>query len=381
MDQKLLWIGGGLAAIFVLPKIVRAAGVSSSAAAGITQEATINLNDISGASWTKPLYLTVERTMNLGAITTLPTLSQQRKNREIGEAINTIFASMNAVYRGVVVPAIIEPGRSKARVIAKITTKKQTQPNVANMGFWDAIWSGITTAATTVSSVAWEGVSAVGSLAWDGAQAVGGLASDLWESTAGIRSTILDGGKTVVNWTTSAVSKISDVVQGSETLQKALIGLGVSVAGSALAKTNTSDVSGQTASSPSGSTPGSVGSSTGPGATDIPTETVLIGYSSSVRFPSPAALEITKTYNSQVKDTALITDSQMLQQAVEIGYQPVEQLGFASPEPFKGCVPLIRLFNPTTIDTIVITNTAAVSKLEAIGYQSHGVIGYIRAAS
>jgi len=335
-NNKALLLGGlGLATIFLLPKISAAAQPSTPnniiSVAGTSNIKTINLEDISGADWAIPLYLTVERNLALGlwgtdylytGVSTLYT-GVKAATQDVGELLSTALSFSNSVARDIVVPSIISASKTTAKIITNVP--KYT-------------WSGLKTVGSGIYYVGgkiYDGTTWVGKTAWDIARETG---KDVWKFVAG-------------SW-----QKVTDLYKESHIFRdttKALIGIAATAAVSIHGKPK-SDTT-----------------------TEVKPSTIPLGYLSKTLFDG--ALPVTKMYNSIIKDTRLVTDHEAIDKAKKLSYKKIATLGYCAAKPFRHSTQIFQLFNKVTLDSIIVTNAKILPKLVNSGYESQGIIGYCKA--
>ena len=339
MDNRLFAaaiIGGG--ALLILPQLSKASVVPDSPwdvtpkqstipGSTLPQVDVVELTDIPGTNWKLPLILTVERDVKFGLFDWLLAGASSLWSAggtvlsTAGNYLGTALSGTGSFITGTVVPAVIDVTGTTASIIKDI------------------------------GSTAWDATKVV-------AGAVGGVASKAWDITSGA----VTGSAT---WVIENADKIKDAAK-----------VATAVAGTVY---TIKQMDQSTLTTNPQNVPSQAGISTEqPG---VAPQSVTIGYLSSTSFAvnGMSALRVTKMYHPQYKDTMVVTSDAAISAAQGVGYQVVEQMGFASPVPFRYCVPMISLFNPTTADHIVITNPDGVTQLESIGYKNDGYIGYCKA--
>lgn len=364
-DNTLLIVGLGAIAFLVMYKPEQVGAVSTAqvlAAASTSGFVTKDLVPISGANWTIPLFLTMDRNIPLGTygLETLFTIGSAIAGgvttaaSYIGNTLGTALSTANQVVSGTVIPAIVNASGTVATYVSSGASN---------------LWSGISTGASYIGT---------------GAQWLGGEIVDLGKAVGGatisevkaLPGQIADIGKNVWDYTKIAGGYVWDKITGTWTYvsdlykQSALFATVTKAVGGAAATliankvTNKSDnTTNQKSSIPTSSS----------------AKLIPLGYISKTQFDSPKSMIVTKMYNPSVLDTRLVTDDNALNTSIQLGYQVQEKLGYCSPAPFYGCVNMISMYNPKIIDSIVITNYNIIPQLENMGYQSLGTIGYCKA--
>lgn len=340
----LLIVSLGLGAMFILPNLARASTkltqntaistdktqiIDTTTGQVIAQKETIRLSDIPNAQWKVPLFVTIERDIQLGFISALvgglktiggvvvsgvSTVGTTAFSaiKTAGSAVGSAIGGISNVVTGSVVPAVMDIGGSIATVI------KPLAGTIVQAG-----------------SAVWDLASAAGSKTWD---VVAGAAEYVTENPEKVRE-----AATTVATVATTVAAVKDADK------------------SQVATTQT-QVAEQQAQVPSA-------------------QTFQAGNLSQTPFNTEygPSLIVKKLYNPQLKDTALVTNDKAIQALGQVGYQVQETLGYCSPGPFNGSTPMIMLYNENTIDHLLITNPQAVGKFEAVGYKSLGTIGYCKA--
>lgn len=295
----------------------------------LAQKETVALKDIPNASWKVPLFVTIERNIQLGFWSELLGVAQSASSavlsgvstvgttalsalKTAGSAVGSALSGISNVVTGTVVPAISDIG------------------------------SGIATVIKPVAST----VLKAGSAVWDLASSVGGKT---WDAVAGVADYVVSNPEAVKTAATT-VATVATTVQAIKSSDQSQIA------------TTPTQVQEQQRELPEA-------------------QTFQAGLLSQTPFNTEYGLSLTvkKLYNSQLKDTALATNEETVRVLGQVGYQVQETLGYCSPGPFLGSVPMIMLFNENTIDHLLITNPDAVSRFESVGYKSLGTIGYCKA--
>lgn len=299
----------------------------------LAQKEVVTLRDIPNASWKIPLYVTIERNIQLGFWSELLGVAQSAGSaivsgvgtvgsaaltavKAAGSAVGSALSGISNVVTGTVVPAITD------------------------------VYSSVATVIKPVTSTVWDVGSSVGSAVWDLASSVGGKT---WDAVSGVADYVVKNPE-AVNTAIGTVATVAGVVQAVKTADQ-----------SQVATTPTQVAEQQNALPES--------------------QTFEAGLLSQTPFNTEygQSLVVTKLYNPQLKDTALATNSETIRVLGQVGYQVMETLGYCSPGPFLGSVPMIMLYNENTIDHLLITNTDAVAKFATVGYKSLGTIGYCKA--
>lgn len=335
----------GIGAAFVLPKLTKASTpktiltentaitpdktqiVDTNTGEVLAQKETVRLKDIPNASWKVPLYVTIERNIQLGFWGAILDVAQSAGGavlstvgstalsvvKTAGSAVGSALSGISNVVTGTVVPAIT------------------------------GLSSGIATVIKPVAGT----VLKAGSAVWDLASSVG---SKTWDAVAGVADYVVSNPEAVKTAATT-VATVAATVQAVKSADQSQVA------------TTPTQVAEQQRELPE-------------------SQTFQAGLLSQTPFNTEygASLVVKKLYNPQLKDTALATNAETVRVLGQVGYQVQETLGYCSPGPFMGSVPMIMLFNENTVDHLLITNPDAVSKFQAIGYKSLGTIGYCKSA-
>lgn len=324
-ETNLLLIAGiGAAAYLLLPTIASAAspggGLLSAAGEGVFKD--ITLVDISGATWSIPLFLTLERDIALGIwgsefLTTAAGITWSGM-KTAGGYVSSALSTMNTVARNVVLPTIIDATKTTASFIVDIP--------------------GYT----------WTGMKAVG-------RGIKIGAGWTWDKVTGI-------------WTyTKGLYEKSFIFRRSvEAVGAMIAGIGIEWSPGKDSKNDTDSPDIQQAGS-------------------MHTKPIPIGYLSKTSFTQEIegkmypSLVVTKMFHPQANDTMLVSDGEAITIARQNGYITRETLGNCASAPFRGCTYLFNMFNNKIMDHIVVSNQNAIPKLESMGYESMGILGYAKA--
>jgi hypothetical protein len=357
-DTTLLIIGGGALAFFLLGG-VGIAGAAESETLSVSGKGFTDktLTEISGANWTVPLLLTLERNIPIGeyGLDTLFNVGTTIASglytgvSYVGDKIITALSTVNQVVSGTVIPAVISAGGTVASYVAAGAKSIYVGSGLQWVGgklvdYGKAAGSAIYTEVKALPGQ----IMSVGKDIWKYTKIAGGY---IWEKISG------------------AYTDVKDYVAKSDLLKtagKVVVGL----AGSAIISKNTpnSDIT----NNPNEAIKGDIPGSTTP-------QLIPLGYLSKTPFDTPKSMIVKKLYNSQINDTRIVTDQDTYDASIQIGYKEIDILGYCSPEPFLGAANMISMFNPSIIDSIIITNYDVIPQMEKLGYKSLGTIGYCKA--
>lgn len=361
-DKTVLLIGAGALAFIFIFNTTNVFASEVKPAAGQSGFVTKELTAISGADWSLPLFLTVERSIPLGiyGLDTLFSVASTVASgvgtglSYVGSAIGDALATANQVVTGTVIPAVINATGTTATYVASGA---------------QSIYGGLTTGASYVGS----GLQWIGGEVVDLGKAAGGA---IVTGVTAIPGVVIDVGKNVWDFTKVAGGYVWDAVTGtfkfvkdnSAVIGKAAAAVAGLVAATSIKPNNVSDNTTNTQQA----TGGSIG---GPAEPQL----IPLGYLSKTNFEDPKAMIVKKLYNPKVNDTRVVTDQNTYDVAVKVGYEDRGSIGYCSPQPFYGAVNMYSLYNPNIIDSIIVTNIEAVKQLEKQGYQNLGTIGYCKA--
>lgn len=340
--------GIGIGAALILPKIAKAAAIpkekltenttitpdktqiiNTTTGEVLAWKETVSLKDIPDASWKVPLFVTIERNISLGFWGAVLDIAQSA-----GSAVISGVSTVGSLGLDALKTAGSAVGSALGGISNVVTGT--VIPAISDIG------SGIATVIKPVAGTVLD----VGSAVWDLASSVG---SKTWDVVSGAAEYVVKNPE-AVQAAVGTVATVAATVQAVKSSDQSQVA------------TTQTQVAEQQRELPE-------------------SQTFQAGLLSQTPFNTEygASLIVKKLYNPQLKDTALATNAEAIRVLGQVGYQVQETLGYCSPGPFLGSVPMIMLFNENTVDHLLITNTQAVSKFETIGYKSLGTIGYCKA--